>query len=181
MLLINKNHLFNEDDIKNYEMVEYENYKEDIILLEKNTFDHFMMLKYHLKVDDINIDIKDGYRSLEKQENIFLDVMKKYGIDEASNIEDMPGTSDYHSATAIGFTIKVKDNWIDDYKLLFKYKKILKKIHNNLKYFGFVLRYPIGKEEITFHEYEPWHITYIGDLANEFEGTIEEYEEKRWL
>ena len=42
---------------------------------------HYEMLKAHLRIEGIVIDIYDAYRSLEKQESIFLEYMNKYGID----------------------------------------------------------------------------------------------------
>ena len=35
-------------------------------------------------------------------------------------------------------------------------------VHPHLSKFGFILRYPLGKEEITGYPYEPWHIRYVG-------------------
>ena len=45
--------------------------------------------------------------------------------------------------------------------------------------YGFILRYPSGKEYITGIEYEPWHFRYVGTPHSEimtFKGlTLEEY------
>ncbi len=45
--------------------------------------------------------------------------------------------------------------------------------------YGFIIRYPKGKEDITGYKYEPWHIRYVGkDLAQELDSsglTLEEY------
>ena len=54
------------------------------------------------------------------------------------------------------------------------------KLHTILADFGFILRYPKGKEEITGYRYEPWHIRYIQDVEKAHkimdEGlTLEEY------
>lgn len=76
VILVNKKYLFNENDIKKFEMIEYENYREDTIFVENETFKHYEMLKAHLKIDGIIIDIDSAYRSLEAQENIFLKFMK---------------------------------------------------------------------------------------------------------
>ena len=93
VLLVNKKHIFNEKDIDNFEMVEYENYNEKTLFVENETFKHFEMLRAHLKVDGIIIEIDDAYRSLESQENLFLKLMNKYGMEYASSIVAMPGTS----------------------------------------------------------------------------------------
>ena len=162
ILLINKNNIFNEELIENFEMIEYENYKEEIIYIEKETFRHFEMLKAHLKVDNIEIEIIDGYRSLEKQETIMLNEIKKYGIDKAEELIDMPGTSEHHTGQAIDYTIKINNKYLSKEEML-KEEKIIQKINKSLKYFGFILRYPKNKENITFHKYKPWHIRYIGE------------------
>lgn len=180
ILLVNKNHLFNEDDLNNYEMVEYENYNEKTIYIETETFKHFEMLKAHLRVDNIEIDIEDAYRSLETQENIFLDYMKKYGLDYAEQVVDMPGTSEHHTGQAIDIIIKKNGNWIIEKSELMKEKITFSKIHDCLKYFGFILRYPKDKENITGYPYEPWHIRYVGNYISMNIGnrTLEEFLEK---
>lgn len=177
MLLINKNNYFNESMIENFEFIEYENYNEDTFLVESETFKHFEMLRAHLSIEDIIIDIAGAYRSLERQENIFLEFMKKYGIDYAEQIVAMPGTSEHHTGLAIDLIIKVNDEWIIENDDLLKYENVFDKIHKVLKYFGFILRYPKGKEDITGYPYEPWHIRYVGvEEAKKIEGiTLEEY------
>ena len=175
--LVNQENLFNEKNLKNIEFIEYDNYKEDFILVEKETFDHFEMLKAHLKIDNIIIDIKDAYRSLEKQESILLDKIKRYGLEKAIELEDMPGTSDYHTGYSVYIAIYDKENWIDTEEELLKREKIFKKIHKALPYFGFIVRFPKNKDSITNHKYEPWHIRYVGeDIAKEIGNkTLEEY------
>ncbi len=177
VLLVNKNHLFNEKDIDDFEMIEYENYNEETKYIERETFRHFEMLRAHLKVDGIEIDIDSAYRSLESQENIFLEFMKKYGIDYAEEYVAMPGTSEHHTGQAIDLIIKKDGKWIIDNDDLIREKEIFEKIHKDLKYFGFIVRYPLGKESITGYSYEPWHIRYVGEeIANKIGNmTLEEY------
>lgn len=176
ILLVNKNHLFNEEMIKDWHMVEYENFALKIVYVEEETFRHFEMLKAHLKIDGIEIDIDDAYRSLEAQENLFLSFMKKYGIDEAEKIVAMPGTSEHHTGQAIDLVLKKDEKWLVENEDLYKCEEEFKKIHKDLKYFGFILRYPKGKENITGYPYEPWHIRYIGDDASLIgDLTLEEY------
>lgn len=177
ILLVNKDNLFNEEMIKDFEMVEYENYNEDTFYVETETFRHFEMLRAHLKVEGIIIDLNSAYRSLERQENLFLEFMKKYGLDYAEKVVAMPGTSEHHTGQAIDLVIKVGDEWITENEDSMKYEDIYLKIHKVLKYFGFILRYPKGKEDITGYPYEPWHIRYIGEEHASKIGdlTLEEY------
>ena len=177
ILLVNKDNLFNEQMIENFTMVEYENYKEETIYIEEQTFRHFEMLKAHLRVDGITIDIDDAYRSLEKQENLFLSFMKKYGLEYTEQVVAMPGTSEHHTGQAIDIVINKNGTWIEENTDLLKEEEIFNKIHSCLKYFGFILRYPKNKENITGYQYEPWHIRYIGENeAMEIgDKTLEEY------
>lgn len=183
ILLVNKTHLFNEKMLENFEIVEYENYREEIIYLERETLKHYEMLCAHLKIDGIFLAIKDGYRSLETQENIFLKFMKKYGLDYAEEVVAMPGTSEHHTGQAIDLVLQKNGKWITENIDLLKEKEIFKKVHAVLPYFGFILRYPKGKEDITGYPYEPWHIRYVGeDIAFAIEKenlTLEEYLQKK--
>ena len=61
-----------------------------------------------------------------------------------------------------------------------KQKKIFKVIHKKLHEYGFILRYPKGKEKITGYSYEPWHLRYVADkkIAEKIYNkniTLEEY------
>ncbi len=177
ILFVNKNHIFNESMIDNLEMVEYENFQEKTLFIEINTYEHFRMLQAHLKIDGVQVDITDAYRSLETQENLFLKYMNRYGMDAAENMVAMPGTSDHHTGQALDIAIYKDDVWVTDETDLLKEEEIFDKIHSCLKYFGFIVRYPKNKESITCYSYKPWHIRYIGEKNSMEIGdlTLEEY------
>ncbi len=177
ILLVNKDHIFNESMLKNYEMVEYENCLEETIYVERETLRHFEMLFAHLKVEGIIISIKNAYRSLETQENIFLDFMKRYGIDYTEQIIEMPGYSEHHTGQALDIIIYKDGKWLTQKEELLQETEIFKRIHNSLKYFGFILRYPENKKNITGVTYKPWHIRFIGeeDALKIEDLSLEEY------
>lgn len=177
VLLVNRNNIFNEKMLENFEMIEYENYAEQVKYIEKETFRHFEMLKAHLKIEGIEIDIDDAYRSLETQESIFLESMKKYGIEYTEKFVAMPGYCDYHTGQAINFVIKKDGQWIIGNDEFMNEIEIFDKVYKVLKYFGFILRYPKGKEDITGYFHEPCHIRYVGDDISLKIGelTLEEY------
>ena len=58
-------------------------------------------------------------------------------------------------------------------------------MHKNCYKYGFILRYPKGKEDITGYAYEQWHFRYVGkELAKELHDsglTLEEYYDKKRL
>ena len=77
----------------------------------------------------------------------------------------VPGYSEHHTGLALDLYLESMDVWA--------------KIHAKLPEFGFILRYPEGKEDITGYAYEPWHVRYVGmDTAEEITSrgiTLEEY------
>ena len=175
-ILVNKEHLFDERYLDTIEMVEYENHNDEVLYIERETYEHFIQLQAHLRVDGVIIDIVDAYRSLEKQENIFLEFMKKYGLDYAEEMVAMPGTSEHHTGLAIDIVINKDGEWIEENKYLLNEQDIFSKIHRDLKYFGFIVRYPKGKQDITGYPYEPWHLRNIGKDAEKIGNlTLEEY------
>ena len=62
------------------------------------------------------------------------------------------------------------------------YTAIFKIVKNIAHKYGFILRYPKGKEDITGYKYEPWHLRYVGkEIAKEIyesDITLEEYKVK---
>lgn len=52
-------------------------------------------------------------------------------------------------------------------------------LRENAHYYGFIIRYQLGKEDITGYQYEPWHVRYVGEKAAtemfEADLTLEEY------
>lgn len=177
MHIINKNNIFNEEYLNQIEMVEYLNYNEETLYIEAETFRHFEMLKAHLKVENITIDIVSAYRSIESQEAIVLKALHKYGEEYTMENISLPGFSEHHLGTSLDIIIYKNGEWLDNYDDLLKCTEELKKIHSCLKYFGFILRYPQNKEQITLKKYKPCHIRYVGEeiSMNIGDKTLEEY------
>lgn len=92
----------------------------------------------------------------------------------------LPGTSEHQLGLAIDLASLENGTYIDE---LTEEMPVTKWIHANCAKFGFILRYPKGKENITGYAYEPWHIRFVGrDLAEELTAnnlTLEEYKLKR--
>ena len=177
LVLVNKDNLFDDKLLDDIELYDYITYDDRDIRLEKDTFEAFRQLQSHLRVDGIEIELDGGYRSLESQENIMLDFIKRYGEDYAFKTVAMPGTSEHHTGLAIDIVLKKDGKWLVENADLLKEDEIFAKIHEDLKYFGFILRYPEGKEDITGYSYEPWHFRYVGiENAMKMEGlTLEEF------
>ena len=88
-------------------------------------------------------------------------------------------STDYQKQLSIRLEKKHGLQYVKDYVAN---KEIFAKIHQRLADFGFILRYPEGKEDVTGYKYEPWHIRFVGkEVAKEIDHqgiTLEEYLEK---
>lgn len=161
-VLVNK-----ENKIKdNYKcnLVSTNNELNEEIKVEENAYNSFLKLKEYLKELNIYIDIDDSYRSIDTQQEIYNHYLELNGKDYCDKYVAVPGYSEHHTGLAIDIMLKVNDSFIREDMELLKYEDIFKKIHSVLYKYGFILRYPLGKEEITGYNYEPWHIRYVGEI-----------------
>ncbi|MBP3816705.1 MAG: M15 family metallopeptidase [Butyrivibrio sp.] len=117
--------------------------------------------------DGANLIICSPYRDMDRQTMLFTNKVDRYmnggmsymeAYNLASQAVTVPGSSEHQIGLAIdiicdgyssldeGFASTVAGKWLAD---------------NSYKY-GFILRYPQGKEDITSIEFEPWHFRYVG-------------------
>ena len=147
--------------------------------LEKNTLIAFNSLKDYLSSMNIEIGIHSAYRSKEEQQNIIDEFKKKYGNEYTSKFVAPIRVSEHHTALAIDLSIKKDGKFLEDNDDLFANEEVFKEISKHLNKFGFILRYPKGKEKITGYNYEPWHIRYVGivpaSIIYQNNLTLEEY------
>ncbi len=120
--------------------------------------------------EDLNIYYASGYRSYDEQVEIYNDYVDIYGADMADTFSARPGFSEHQSALVIDV------NSIDD---TFTETPEAKWLEKHCAEYGFIIRYPKGKENITGYKYESWHIRYVGkDVAKrvtELGITLDEY------
>ena len=130
----------------------------------------FNKMKEDALNDGIELWIQSGYRSYETQENLYNNYVQMDGIETADTYSARPGHSEHQTGLAMDLNIidssfegTPEAIWIEE---------------NSYKY-GFIIRYPKGKEYVTGYKYEPWHIRYLGmDIAKKVHDsnkTLEEY------
>lgn len=117
-----------------------------------------------------------AYRSNQRQKQLFDYYVQKDGLEIAQTYSAYPGTSEHETGLAIDVAGADGSCSVSD---CFGDKPEAKWLAENAYRFGFIIRYPKGKEEITGYQYEPWHIRYVGaDIAEEIQErdiTLEEY------
>lgn len=128
------------------------------------------------KTSGIELYAVSGYRSYERQRIIFDAEVKKSGEEKAAQVVAVPGNSEHQSGLAMDISAKSANLSLTE---SFGETNEGKWLAANAHKYGFILRYPKGKETITGYQYEPWHFRYVGvDAAQtifEKNITLEEY------
>ncbi len=113
------------------------------------------------------------YRDYQYQANLYNNYIELKGINYADLASARPGHSEHQTGLAVD--VMGENN---DYNA-FLTSKAFPWMKTNAHKYGFILRYPKGKEHITGFKYEPWHYRYVGiDVAKtiyENNLTLEEY------
>ncbi len=137
--------------------------------------------------DGVSLVLCSPYRDMSRQKMLFnrkIQALMKSGVSymdaykETSQAVTVPGASEHQ----IGLAFDIVS---DSYSVLdsgFENTDEGKWLADNSYKYGFILRYPKGKENITGIEYEPWHYRYVGKKAAEImhdQGiTLEEFWDK---
>lgn len=129
--------------------------------------------------DGVKLWLSSGYRSISKQNELYQRTVTEYhqrGLSAieaeacAATIVARPGSSEHHLGLAIDF-----NGVLNSFKGTKEYLWLIK----NAAEYGFILRYPEGKHEITGVIFEPWHFRYVGKyhakIIMEMGVTLEEY------
>ena len=101
-----------------------------------------------------------GYRSYETQADIFWSEAEVIGEEEANKLTAYPGQSEHQTGLAVDLTDD-NNGWAS-FSDAFGELDSGKWLAANAYKFGFILRYPIGKEAVTGYSYEAWHFRYVG-------------------
>lgn len=128
------------------------------------------------KKDDIILYAVSGYRSYDTQKAIYEAEVAEVGQELASKAVAFPGQSEHQTGLAMDVTSQSVDFLLTTSLAETKEGIWLKE---NAHKFGFIIRYPQEKENITGYQYEPWHLRYVGKefamIIKENELTLEEF------
>ena len=125
--------------------------------------------------DGITLVFGSGYRSYELQKQFYDSYVAKDGQAAADRYSARPGTSEHQTglsfdATSVSEKCHLEVCFVDTPEGQW--------IKANSYKYGFIIRYPDGKESVTGYQYEPWHLRYVGvELANELQKTGQTMEE----
>ena len=121
------------------------------------------------RADGLNLLVISGYRTERTQRGLFNNSVKRHGMDHALIYSAKPGYSEHQLGLAVDLNSTEES---------FDQTKEYKWLKANSYKYGFIERYPKGKEFITGYGYEPWHYRYLGvDLATKVYTENVTYEE----
>jgi zinc D-Ala-D-Ala carboxypeptidase len=125
--------------------------------------------------EGLNLVFGSGYRSSNYQKTLYDGYVQSSGQSEADKISARPGYSEHQSGLALDFTRKDGKCHLDE---CFSETSEGKWLKDNAHSYGFILRYPQGKQQITGYNFEPWHYRYVGvELAKVIYESGQTYEE----
>lgn len=141
--------------------------------LKKEVAEAFSELVEAAKKDGIDVKAIASYRSYAYQKNLYDYYEQSEGAEYADTYYARPGQSEHNSALAVDVTLN--DENFNEIEKSPDYDWLL----NHISEFGFIVRYPEDKVDITGYQYESWHLRYVGKkVAQEIteQGlTLDEY------
>lgn len=145
-------------------------YRPDNDELTPETSNAFDKMRVDAQAEGLNLYISSGFRSYEYQAQLYQRYADRDGYEKADTYSARAGYSEHQ--TGLAFDL----NTIDD---SFANTPEGKWVAENCWKYGFILRYPKGKEAQTGYQYEPWHLRYLGeDMAKKVYDSglcLEEY------
>lgn len=116
------------------------------------------------RAQGLSVYLSSGYRSYDEQNYLYQRKVSQYGEEQAKKIVAPPGTSEHQTGLACDITDKYyefKDSSLEN-TALYQW------MSQHCQEYGFIVRYPKDKEDVTGIIYEPWHFRYVGKDAAEY-------------
>lgn len=122
------------------------------------------------KASGFDMTIISDFRSYERQGEVFAYWCEIDGYERAINYSALPGRSEHQTGLALDLT-SVLSTYAETDEGIW--------LAEHCYEYGFIIRYPKGKENITGYIYEPWHIRYLGKsmakMVHDSGLTLEEF------
>lgn len=129
------------------------------MLLRREAARHLERLVAAATADGVELVVASAYRSYADQQASHAKWASYYGDADAGGMSADPGHSQHQLGTAVDFT-----NAEANYEIWqgFGQTRASDWLIENAPRYGFVLAYPLGREDVTGYQWEPWHYRYIG-------------------
>lgn len=155
-------------------------YTPELVSLEGQQFDvriaeDMKAMAEAARAEGLSVVLSSGYRSYATQTYLFNRKVSQYGEAVAETIVARPGTSEHQT----GLCCDITDRYYEMKDASLENTQMYKWMSEHCDEFGFIVRFPKGKEDVTGIIYEPWHFRYVGVEAAtyimEHDLTLEEF------
>lgn len=159
-MLINKHFYLSESYIPG-DLVEMSvQYASKGVKLSNTAYEPFKEMANAMKAVGLNMYASSTYRDYSYQVELYEDYVKRDGEEVADTFAARPGHSEHQ--TGLTADLATSSGGLKKFGESKEYQWMIENAHH----YGWILRYPVGKECITGYEAEPWHWRYVGkDLA----------------
>mgnify|MGYP004510983841 FL=1 len=174
LILVNKYHKLKSDYVPD-NLVTIDSKYGKPLQLEKTVYEAYIEMFNAAKEEGMNLYIRSPYRSYTTQNGLYERYAAQDGYSKADTYSARPGYSEHQ--TGLAFDVTTPSTTLG----AFETTKEFNWLKENAYQYGFILRYPKGKENITGYIYESWHYRYVGkEVAKQIHDdnlTFEEYYE----
>ncbi|MEG1559928.1 MAG: D-alanyl-D-alanine carboxypeptidase family protein [Clostridia bacterium] len=174
LILVNREYSYR-GDISEKALVAIDDKNKKVLLEERIACIFKKLIEELCAFEDITAI--SGWRSQLEQERIYKSSALDNGAEFTKKFVALPGHSEHQTGLAIDLALKATN--IDFLRPNFPYTGVCKAFRKKALRFGFVERYPKGKESITDIAHEPWHFRYVGsphsEIIMQFGFALEEY------
>lgn len=127
------------------------------------------------RAEGLSVLLSSGYRSYATQTWLFNRKAAEYGETVAATIVARPGTSEHQT----GLCCDITDRYYEMKDASLENTQMYQWMSRHCSEYGFIVRFPKGREDVTGIIYEPWHFRYVGKEAAsyimEHDLTLEEF------
>lgn len=161
LVLVNKylrlKESYKPDDLVKIDNKYFINGNKSVNILRKDAKEAFERLSKDSIKNNTPVYGQSGYRSFDRQKEIYEDSLQNKSKEETDKEIARPGHSEHQTGLAIDVSSSKNGNM-----LVFDKTGSYKWMQENCYKYGFIMRYPKSKENIHGFIYEPWHYRYVG-------------------
>lgn len=125
-------------------------------LLEAGAYEKYVQMSDAARKEGLNMRIVSAYRTENYQRSLYNNKVRNNGKAYADRYSARPGFSEHQTGLAVD---------MNSTRGTFENTPEFRWLQNHAHEYGYILRYPKGKEWITGYAYEPWHYRYVGTEA----------------
>jgi D-alanyl-D-alanine carboxypeptidase len=162
LILLNHTHRLPEGFEDTITLVEAKNVNGETYRVEEKAYKAFLALREDLMANDgLQIELLSVYRDIPQQERTWARTKESKGEEYTRKYVAIPGCSEHHTGFAIDVGIMQDGKLSHLIADLLAVDHLFQTVQAKLPQYGFILRYPKGKEDVTKIGYEPWHFRYL--------------------